>query len=516
VSVLNLQAGGSGGFHGDRGSWLVEARRGTADLLKELLGNTQPQYADVYAKMEYRLGRRNGIAVNLLYSDDRFTFEEVVEDDSNRTNTSYGSDYIWLTHRAVLGGGIYLETVLSRAALDHRRHGETHEEDVEFEILDSRETTVLGLRQSWSFRATPDHLIRWGFESRRFDTEYDYAGNFVFDNPLAAIRHAPEEGETIFAGEYDESHTSLYLADRMRLTEAVTLELGLRHDRHSLTDQNHFSPRLNLAWAPDDASVFRFAIGTYYQSQRPYELKVQDNERAFHATELSEHRVLGYERKLRGGVTLRAELYERTVPNPRPRYENLFEALNTFPEVEPDRVRIAPSRSIARGVELFIRGKAGARLEWWANYAYASTEDEIAGVRVPRKFDQRHTFNLDLNCRAWKEWKINLAWRYHSGWPTTALWLEEEDDGGETIWVPVLGPLYGERLPAYHRLDMRASRGFRVGGGALILFFDVQNLYDRKNIAGSDNKIDGEEGTIETEIEYWAGILPSVGITYEF
>ncbi len=516
VSVLNLHAGGAGGFHGDRGSWLVEARRGTIDLAKELLGNEHPQYADAYAKIEYQLDRRNSIGVNVLYSDDSFTFEEVLEDESKRTDTSYSSDYLWLTHRAVLGSRIYLETVLSRADLDHSRHGWALEEDVEFEIIDGRETTVLGLRQSWNFRVTPGHLLKWGFESRRFDTEYDYNGTFVFDNPLAVIRGGPAEGVTVFAGEYDESHTSLYLADRMRLTEAVTLELGLRHDRHSLTDETHFSPRLNLAWAPDDASVLRFAIGTFHQSQRPYELKVEDNERAFHPTELSEHRVLGYERELTGGVTLRAELYERTVPNPRPRYENLYEALNTFPEVEPDRVRIAPERSVARGFEFFLLGKAGTRLEWWANYAYATTEDGIAGAWVPRKFDQRHTVNLDLNYRAGKHWKINLAWRYHSGWPTTPLWLEEEDDEGETIWVPVAGPLYSERLPAYHRLDVRASRSHRIGGGELILFFDVQNLYDRNNVAGSDNKIDEEEGTIETEVEYWAGILPSVGITYEF
>jgi hypothetical protein len=513
ASLLNLQAGGSGGFHGDRGSWLLEARRGTADLAKELLGNEHPRYADIYAKIEYQLNRRNSIGVNLLYSDDRFTFEEVLEDESKRTDTSYNSGYLWLTHRAVLGSRIFLETVFSRASLDQERYGVAFEEDVEFEIFDGRETEVTGLRQSWNFRATPGHLLKWGFEVRRFDTEYDYAGNFVFDNPLAAIRETPEEGETLFAGEYDESHTSLYIADRMRLTEAVTLELGLRHDRHSLTDENHFSPRFNLAWAPDDASVFRFAIGTFHQSQRPYELQVEDGESAFHPTELSEHRVLGYEREFAVGLSLRAELYERTVPNPRPRYENLYEAINTFPEVEPDRVRIAPERSVARGFELFIRGKAGKRVGWWANYAYASTEDEIDGVWVPRKFDQRHTLNLDLNYLIGKHWKLNLAWRYHSGWPTTPLWLEEEDDGD---WGPVLGPLYSERLPAYHRLDLRASRSFRVGGGELILFFDVQNLYDRNNIAGSDNHIDEEEGTIETEIEYWAGILPSVGITYEF
>ena len=231
--------------------------------------------------------------------------------------------------------------------------------------------------------------------------------------------------------------------------------------------------------------------------------------------------LIGLERVFsRGGdrsLALRVEAYRRDIENPRPRYENLYEPLNTFPEAEPDRFRIAPGRSLAEGIELFLRGREGKRFGWFVNYAYAATEDRIDGLWVPRRYDQRHTVNVDLDYRLGEHWRLNLAWRFHSGWPTTPLDVEVEvDEEGMEQFVPVLGELNSKRLPDYHRLDLRASREWKVGGGKLGFFVDVQNLYDRDNVAGFCVEIDEEEGTAIFVTEFWAGILPSVAITYEF
>lgn len=522
ISSLSLRTGGSGGFDNGRGGWLVEARRGATDLVSKLLGSENPRYADAYAKLEYRIDKRNSVRAHLLFSDDWFRFDENLEDESKHTNTAYRSSYFWLEHTAILRPGLLVETALSRARLDQDRRGEEADESAQYDVIDRRESEILGLRQDWNWRVTPRHLLKWGFDLRGYDTEYDYDASFAFDNPLAGIRDDPEEGATVFADDFEESHNSFYLADRMRLAGPLTLELGLRQDDHSLTGDSHLSPRFNLAWATGDASVLRVAWGRFLQSQRTYELQVEDGETGFYRTERSDQRLVGFEKIFgrgspSGELNFRVEAYKRRIDNPRPRYENLYEALNTFPEVEPDRVRIAPERSRAEGVELFLQGGAGGRLGWFANYAWSRVEDEIDGATVPRKIDQRHSLNLDLDCRLGPRWRLNLAWRYHSGWPTTPLTLEEADDGeGGIVYVPVLGPLYSERLPAYHRLDLRASREFRAGRGLIVFFVDVQNVYNRKNLAGFDLKIDDEAGTIFFDEEYWAGILPSAGVAYEF
>ncbi|MFQ5351096.1 MAG: TonB-dependent receptor plug domain-containing protein, partial [Thermoanaerobaculia bacterium] len=317
----------------------------------------------------------------------------------------------------------------------------------------------------------------------------------------------------------EEGHDSVYLAGRSRLGMPVTVEAGLRWDKHSLTRESRLSPRLNLAWAVGARSVVRGALGRFNQSQRPYELQVEDGETEFNPIERSDSTVLGFEHLFAGprGLAVRVELYQREVLNPLPRWENLYEPINFFPEVEPDRVRIAPDRAPAEGIEVFLRGRFGRKLGWWLNYTWSRAEDEIAGERFPRSFDQTHAVNLDLDYRINSHWTLNLAWRYHTGWPTTPLSLGEEiDEDGETVFVPVPGRRYSARLPDYHRLDLRATRAWNLRAGTLVFFIDVQNAYNQDNIAGFDFSIDQDTGTLTPNAEKWAGILPSVGFSFEF
>jgi hypothetical protein len=518
LSVLNAYAGTSGAFQDQRGSWMVHLRRGGIELASELLGRENPRYWDALAKLDYQLAPRQSLRGNFLHASDELEFSETVGSESKRIETNYRSTYLWTTHQAILGSGLLVETAASRSEVRRDRRARELEDDVRFEIRDRRDFEVRALRQSWNLQLSPHRSLKWGFEVRDYETVYDYRGTREFDAPLARLRD-DQEPETVFESRLDESHDSAYLAGRSRLGEAVTVEAGLRWDKHSLTRESRLSPRLNLAWAVGGHSVLRAAWGRFNQSQRPYELQVEDGETEFNPIERSDTRVLGFEHLFERprGFALRVELYQRRILDPLPRWENLYEPLNIFPEVEPDRVRIAPDRAFAEGVELFLRGHSGAQLDWWVNYSWSSTEDEIDGVRFRRSFDQTHALNLDLNYRVGEHWTLNMAWRYHTGWPTTPLSLREEvDEDGETFFGPVAGVRFSARLPAYHRLDLRASRSWKLRTATLGLFFDVQNAYDRGNIAGFDFDIDEEAGTIVANAEEWAGILPSVGIGVEF
>jgi outer membrane receptor protein involved in Fe transport len=521
LGILNADAGGGGVFGEERGTWLFDLRRGTIDLASRLLGNEDPTFWDAYGKVDYQFGPRQSLRMNLLATGDELTFSETEEDGSKRTDTEYDSGYAWLTHQALLSDRLFFDTAVSGIGIERDRRGVEVDEDVEFAVRDLRRTTVLGLRQNWSLQAGENHLLRLGFALRSFDTDYDYFSESVFDGEIAELRYGGDETVIEFDQRFEEEHNSLYLSDRMRLGDPLTLELGLRYDRHTQTDDAQVAPRVNLAWAPAASSVLRLAWGRFYQSQRTYELQVEDGEAAFQPVEEAEHWVLGFEKTFQQapgkGLAVRAEIYRREVANPRTRYENLYEALNTFPEVEPDRVRIDPDRAVAEGIELFLRGRPGPKFGWWVNYAYATTEDEIDGVWTPRQFDQRHSVNIDLDYRPGKRWHLNVAWRFHTGWPTTPLDVEiEEDDEGEFEFAPVLGQLNSERLPEYHRMDLRASRQWNIGRGVLGLYVDIQNVYDRDNLAGFDVEIDDDQGVVVFEPEYWAGILPSLGVTYEF
>jgi hypothetical protein len=60
---------------------------------------------------------------------------------------------------------------------------------------------------------------------------------------------------------------------------------------------------------------------------------------------------------------------------------------------------------------------------------------------------------------------------------------------------PLYGGLNSQRLPAYHRLDLRADRRFSRD---LSAYFELINAYNRKNVAGySWNATYTERGTVQ-------------------
>ena len=148
----------------------------------------------------------------------------------------------------------------------------------------------------------------------------------------------------------------------------------------------------------------------------------------------------------------------------------------------------------------------------------------IDGRQAPRRFDQPHALNLDFDVSLGEHWILNLAWRFHTGWPTTPLSLEvapgmgdeREEGGAEDLIVLVLGQRFSQRLPDYHRLDLRASRRWTTKSGSITFFADVQNAYNRLNTSGFDFEIDEDAGRLIANREHWARILPSIGVSIEF
>ena len=517
VSVVNAQLEG-GGTIGGRGTWLASLRRGFTDLAGRAFGSEDPRFWDLFAKVDYRITDSQSVRLNTLYSEDEFHFTEEEPEESKQFDTEYDNAYLWLTHQAVLTDRLFVDTALSGTWVDRDRRGFESEEEKEVEVEDVRGLNVMGALQSWNFQAGDRHFVKAGFELRRFDSEYDYSSFREFESPLAHLRTEPGDGEFAFRGRLRDDYLGAYVSDRFQPVRSLTLELGARYDRHTLSDDDVWSPRVNLAWGLGSRSVVRAGWGHFFQSQRGYELLVEDGDSRLYPAERSEQWVGAFEHLFAEGafhplVALRAEIYRRTITDPRPRYENLFEPFEVLPEGSLDRFRIEPERSVAQGVELFLQGGNGPRLAWWVNYSLSRSEDEIDGVgRVPRQIDQRHTFNADLNYGLGRRWDLNLAWRYHTGWRVTPVQLETVE--GEP--VPVAGPLNSEQLPDYHRLDLRLSRRWPLKSGSLTAFVDVQNVYDRKNTAGFDLELDRDTGEIIRSSERWPGIFPSIGITWEF
>jgi outer membrane receptor protein involved in Fe transport len=312
-----------------------------------------------------------------------------------------------------------------------------------------------------------------------------------------------------------------YVAGRFRLLSALTVEVGVRRDRQTLTGETETSPRVNLACALGEGSLLRFGWGRFQQPQQINELQIEDGVLDFFPAQRAEHWEIDFDHLFASGLKLGASAYVKDMTRLRPRYENLFNPIQLFPESEPDRVRIAPERALARGIEIALGMDRGRSLSWQASYALASAEDRVDGAWVPRSWDQRHALNLVLNYRRGDKWDVSLGGVYHTGWPTTGVGAEQvQNPDGSTTILPIVGPRNATRHPAYHRLDLKVTRRFDLGGGTLGLYLDVTNLYGHDNVCCADGfqfspRVDGSVHVNRTN-GYWLRQLPVVGLTWSF
>lgn len=110
---------------------------------------------------------------------------------------------------------------------------------------------------------------------------------------------------------------------------------------------------------------------------------------------------------------------------------------------------------------------------------YDNTRDVYAD------FDRTHILNLVFGYKINSEWQFGARWRYQTAAPYTRI---TGDDGGQTfnrgrrIFDPKFSTLKNtERLKPFHRLDLRIDRFFNYEWGYANFYFEMLNVYLRKN-----------------------------------
>lgn len=531
ISFTNAWFNTTGTFAEGKGRWLGSLRRGYLDVILGIVSDGEdddppdPRYWDAFGSLSYDLSTNHSLAVQLLAADDSLLFEEEDVDEFTNVETGYGSQYLWLRHQGVFGPRTFANSSLymGRITVNRDMFFDELDGDERLEIYDKREMDLYGIRSDWQHEIGTRNYLRWGVELRSYEVAYDYLNDSQIEDPIDDPRFEPGTRNYSFDDTYQGEWYSVYASDRIRLGSRFTTELGLRYDRLTLTEEDYVSPRVNLLYNVSDRGVLRFGWGHFYQSQRPYELNVQFDETEFYPSQKAEHFVIGYEGDLGSKYSLRVDAYLRDVSDPIPRWETLFDPFHPVPELATDLVRLAPTSASGTGVEVFFSSHQGGTFDWWVSYVWSSIEDEIV-VNTPRYVDQTHAFTGSASWRPGPKWSLTAVWTYHTGWPTTSVsaGLLPQPGGGLELSYDV-GPFYQERLDDYHRLDFRASRTSRLGGGQLTLFIDVQNLYNRDNLRGiaiadPDYHYNSSTGGYDITFpeEYWLPIIPSFGISYQF
>ncbi len=496
-------------------SWLTSGRIGASDPVETLPEREEsPDYWDFVGRLRRELSSGGVVRFNLLLADDVLTFQNQREGLLRDYKTRYRNHYAWLSHVRTLGPAL-IETVAALGDLTADRSAVEDLAARELNLSDARETDLRSLRQDVDLWR-PKYDLRFGWHYRQLVTRTSYSNEFELESPLAGIRTVPS-GLLQFQDRLERDETSAYLSSRYRWGDRLTVEVGLRWDDYSHTGDQLWSPRLSASWTLTSSQVLRASVGRYGQAERPHELQVFDGETEFSRAERSTHYVLGYERELPARASLRVELYSKRIENPRPRFENLFEPVSPFPEFQNDRVKIEPEVGRAIGLELLLRQRAAPGFDWWVAYARSDSEDRIAGDWIPRSNDQRSVFSIGAGYER-GAWSLALVGQYRSGRPTTRITLRPESSEDETEGIATLGPLFADRLSAYHRLDLRFARRWALRRSSLEAFVNLQNVYDRANVRGLEFAFevteDGETVSFDRRALEWVGFHPTAGLRW--
>ena len=514
LSLTGVGAGTEGLMGRSGASWLATARRGYPDVALRVAGrddDVEPRYYDLTGKVEFQLAPKHRLSLHALHAGDTLR--------SQRTNrpslrSSYDSTYGWLRWQGAPSPTLSGEAVLSWAQLTWKRDGDGRLDGLPFALRERRELALATLRHEWTFVPTERILARAGVEVKSGDARYRYA--YSRQRTIVAAGRQVVVAETVNqridpAGEA----WGAFVTTRVQPLPGLVIEPGLRFDRHDYTGDREWGPRLNAALTLGPATV-RAAWGRHAQAQGLHELDVADNEAVFHRAARAEHRVVSVEMPVRKAV-LRIEAYERRSDHLPPRWENVDNGYDLFPEVQTDRLRLAPNQGRARGVEVML-SRRGV-VAWNLSYGLAEAEEQLAGRWVPRARDQRHTWRGDVTYAPNARWEFSAAAQFHTGWPTTDVTYSLATlTNGRRVTVAANGPIYGEQLPDYHRLDLRGTRRFQLRRSELRVFVDVFNAYDRVNVIGYDHRVtvSGSEVSVTRKARDQLPLLPSVGVEWAF
>jgi outer membrane receptor protein involved in Fe transport len=298
------------------------------------------------------------------------------------------------------------------------------------------------------------------------------------------------------AGVLDWRSSVLYAQDRWRLAPQWVATVGVHRAHETYLHRTNTEPRLGLEWQATPDTSLSLGWGRYNQMPEAEQMAPDlgnPHLDHLHAT----HAVLGVQQKLSAAWSWQAEVYRKTmtglvIADPLKNYAN-------------------GGSGSAHGIELMVKKNAvsGDRLSGWVSVSYAQSRrhNDVTGESFRFAYDQPLIVQAVGSYQLRPGWLVSAKWAFHSGQPDTAIVGTGTYADGRIR--PLYGPLNGDRLSPYHRLDLRVERQISP---SLQVYGELINAYGRKNLGGWGYAADYKS----RYPEYQLGLLPSAGLRMTF
>jgi hypothetical protein len=295
----------------------------------------------------------------------------------------------------------------------------------------------------------------------------------------------------------DEVSTRIAAFASARLAPAPgwSIESGVRTDRDSRLGAAPIQGRLRAEYAPGSGWAWHFGAGRYAQFPRFDEQFLAQAETLVPAT--SDEIEAGAAIPLSDAAAIDVTAFARRMS------DLTGEVVNRNPDMPEPMGRFASGRS--RGLELSVRHD-GETLSSRLSVTLLDTQETRLGVSSPRNGDQPWFLALTSSWNAAEHWSLLGRVQAGAGLPYSAMLPA---GGGERV----LGPLNGDRLPSYRRLDIRSMWTTTWRTARVSAYVEIANVLGAPNVRSEDLRWDDATQTYETHQEPGMPRLPGFGFT---
>ncbi len=510
----------------EKGNFLFSARKSYLDLIFKAAGQPfVPVYTDFNLFANYDLSPRHklsfiGLAAIDRVNRDQSTLEKRVTNAGILDNTQ-NQIIAGVNWRRLMGNGFFDFTLNT----NYNGFRFSQIDEFEREYFNSKaDETELNLKLTSYFSVRRSGGIYAGVSVKNIfndnttvfaDTIYDRNGRRV---PVSSLGLPQANAVDTSVQKY-----AAYAEWEQKLSDRFNFNIGLRGDYYGfLRDKFYPSARLAAGFKAAPNLKFKTSFGRYYQSPSYVWVvnPVNENLKALR----NDMAILGLEFLVRKDFNSSVEFYYKryrdlptgTIPNQTDYLvltntgvgyggrEDDYQSFGYFPLVSRGTGR-------AYGFE-FLLQKRFSDIPCYGQISIGYNKSEYTagnGKNYPGQFDQRLIFNLSGGYVFNSKWEISSKFRYFTGAPFTPVYLPAQN-GGVIQNLPE--EYLSQRLQAGHHLDVRVDRRFNFASWTMILFLDIQNIYNfkvqrRPSYDFWENKIEDRNGI---------GLLPSIGISGEF
>ena len=220
----------------------------------------------------------------------------------------------------------------------------------------------------------------------------------------------------------------------------------------------------------------------------------------------------------RAGIRVRVDAYARTLDNLR------LPALGDRPATGAalgDPSLWVVSSGSAKGIETSWSWIADGGFSVLGSYRWARVSRTVGSRTFKPRFHRNHEFELGTSyAHGASSWSARASLR--SGQPTTpvlAMVPIEIHGTGRTELVPLGGEYNSGTLPHYARIDVgwrRESRVSWLGGGSIVPYVSVANLFSLPNVVGGYVERRRSSGEVERVYVPQLPMIPFFGVEFRF